>query len=78
MLTVRRAVSHGAQGLAKVNPGYDVHGHKWSMHPPLGSPPSWGLADHIVKQRLFVRPLPLDPAPSEQPSSSSLRPYYLH
>jgi hypothetical protein len=40
--------------MAKVNPGLDVHGHPFSPHPPLKDPPSWGLADYIVKERLFA------------------------
>ena len=40
-------------GLAKTNPGLLVHDHPWSLHPPLGAPPTWGLTDFIVKNKLF-------------------------
>ena len=40
-------------GLAKLNPGFDVHGaHK--LNPPLTQPPHVMLADYAVKQRLFT------------------------
>ena len=38
--------------MAKLNPGFDVHGpHK--LNPPLTKPPHVKLTDYIVKERLF-------------------------
>jgi len=37
--------------MSKMNPGLDVHGHP--LHPPLDGSISFGLADYIVKERLF-------------------------
>jgi hypothetical protein len=39
--------------LAKMNPGYDVHGHPLDPNPPLSFLPDLSLVDWIVKQRLF-------------------------
>eukprot|EP01048_Picozoa_sp_COSAG05_P020044 COSAG05_NODE_3307_length_2162_cov_1.789142_1_plen_612_part_00 len=39
-------------GLAKMNPGLDVHGSNPS-NPPLTKQPNPGLVDYIVKERLF-------------------------
>jgi len=39
-------------GLAKMNPGLDVHGHR-KVFPPLTLDPKLGLVDYIVKQKLF-------------------------
>ena len=29
-----------------------MHGHPFE--PPLGAPPDWGLADYVVKEKLFA------------------------
>lgn len=39
-------------GLSKMNPGLDVHGHH-KVFPPLTKDPNLGLADYIVKEKLF-------------------------
>jgi hypothetical protein len=36
-----------------MNPGYDVHGHPFALHPPLTKQPDLTLVDFIVKERLF-------------------------
>lgn len=43
---------HKTSGLAKMNPGYDVHGSH-PLDPPLTGTSNLGLADFIVKSRLF-------------------------
>ena len=43
--------------MAMMNPGLKVKGHPWD--PPLTWPPSWGLADYVVKERLFAFFLPV-------------------
>lgn len=39
--------------MAKMNPGWDVHGHPLDPNPPLSFLPDLSLGDFIVKQRLF-------------------------
>jgi len=39
--------------MAKMNPGWDVHGHPLDPNPPLSFLPDLSLADWIVQQRLF-------------------------
>ena len=39
-------------GLAKLNPGYDVHGHP--LRPPLTRTPNLKLVDYVVSRRLFA------------------------
>ena len=39
--------------MAKMNPGWDVHGHPLDPNPPLSFLPDLSLGDWIVKQRLF-------------------------
>ena len=39
-------------GMAKMNPGLDVHGHN-KVNPPLSLDPNLGLVDYIVKEKLF-------------------------
>lgn len=40
-------------GIAKMNPGLDVHGHR-KVFPPLTKDPNFGLVDFLVKKKLFT------------------------